>query len=246
MATQNWNGGNAAPEPHTLYDRGYDVSTTRLQAHEGGANAYLADETDGTHILLTLVAIETSLSLAGSRSQSPLQADFYARNFNQPSFTMMTQTRSQYEVGRISEFVHKAQRNAVAQGGLMRMTIPSGGLNNVRATSAGKDGMKGVRRGISMSGYVATVPRSHKRHDPAPKFQFDFIVAKMNTGIFEDQPYRVYKLAKWSEIVESQLEGNFIKPPMTQEQEEQAEVVRESARQGLGDMWLGDLLGGGG
>lgn len=244
MASKNWDGRTAAAEPNTLFGRGYDVKTTRNQAHEGGSNAYLTDEADNTHVLLTIVAIETTLSLAGSRAQSPMQAEFYARNFQQPSFTIGVQARSQYEVGRVSEFVHKAQRNSVSQGSLMRLMIPTGGLNRVAASSVrNTDGMRGVRRGLSMSGYVATMPRSHKKHDPAPQYTFDFVVAKMHAGIFDDQPYKAYKLAKWSEIVDTVLEGNFIKPPVPREQEQQQEERREQEAKVDVLPYFGDAFG---
>jgi hypothetical protein len=244
MATNNWDGKNAAAQPGTAFDRGYDVKTTAAQAIDGGANTYLMDEADNTHVLLTLTAIEATLSLDGSRGQSPLQVDFYPRNFRQPSFTLVARARSQEEVGRVSEFIHKAQRNSVSQGSLMRIIIPSGGLKGTAASSInGSDGMRGIRQGISMSGYVATMPRSHKRHDPAPEFTIEFVVAKMHVGIFEDQPYKAYKLAKWSEIVESQLEGNFIKPPMTIDQENQAEAIRELESTIKVIPFFGDLVG---
>ena len=92
-----------------------------------------------------------------------------------------------------------------------------------------------------MSGYVATMPRAHKRHEAAPKYSFDFVVARMHSGIFEDQPYKAYKLAKWSEIVDSVLDGNFIKPPKTIEQEEQQEAWREAIEAVEQIPFLGDL-----
>jgi hypothetical protein len=240
MDSVNWTGKDRASAPDVLYGRGYDVITTGMQAHEGGANAYLMDEADNTHVLLTLIAIETSLSLAGSDGQSPLQKDFYARNFQQPSFSLTVQARSQLEIGRVAEFVHKAQRNSVSQGSLMKLAVPRAGLKGTAASSVNnKDGMKGVRQGLSMSGYVANMPRSHKRHDPAPVYAFDFVVAKMHTGIFEDQPYKAYKLSKWSEIVDTVLEGNFIKAPQTIEQEQQAEAGREQVEAGA---FFGHLL----
>jgi hypothetical protein len=199
------------------------------------------DEADNTHVLLTLIAIETDLSLSGSRGQSPLQADFYARNFKQASFNLVMQGRSQYEVGRVAEFVHKAQRNAVSRGSLMKLMIPGGGIKHTAATNG--NGMRGVRQGLSMSGYVGSMPRVHKKHDPAPQYAFDFVVSKMHTGIFEDQPYKAYKLATWSEIVDKVLEGNFIGPPMTAAEED---LIRASSRTGLGDIaFLGDIFGNG-
>lgn len=237
----NWDGQNRAPEPNVFFGRGYDVETTDLQANESGANAYLEDGADKTHIKLTVIAIETSLSLAGSEGQSQLQKDFYPRNFQQPSFTITVQARSQKDVGRAAEFVHKAQRNAVSQGSLMTLIVPSGGLKHTRAPAdTSRSGMRGVRRGMQMSGYVKSMPRTHKRHDPAPVYSFDFVVARMHSGIFEDQPYKAYHLAKWSDIVETIMAGNFIKPPASVEQESQIEAVRE-----IIDSidWIGDALG---
>jgi hypothetical protein len=241
----NWDGANRAVQPDVAFGKGYDVKTTDMQANESGSNAYLIDSADKSHIKLTVVGIESSLKLSGKDGQSQMQRDFYARNFEQTTWTITVQARSQKDVGRCAEFVHKAQRNAVSRGSLMNLLIPSGGLNHVRAPADGsRDGMKGTRRAINMDGYVKTMPRAHKRHDPAPKYSFDFTVARMHSGIFEDQPYKVYKLAKWSEIVDTILAGNFIKPPKSQAQEQQEESLREVIESipFIGDA-LGDIFG---
>ena len=241
MATQNWNGGNRAPAPGADYGKGYDVRTTDMQANEVGVNAWLSDSADNTHVKLTIISVETDLKLAGSEGQSQLQKDFYPKNFQQPSFTITCQTRSQQEVGRIAEFVHKAQRNAVSRGSLMGLIIPGGGLNHTRAPADNsRDGMRGVRRGINMTGFVQDMPRVHKRFDPAPKIAFDFVVSRMHSGVFQDQPYQVYKLATWSDIVDTVLKHNFIKPPKTAEQEGQQEAIREVIDS---IEWIGDALG---
>lgn len=240
MATVNWNGDNRAPQPNTLFGRGYDVSTTANQANESGVNAILSDSADHTHINLTVVSVETDLRLSGTRGQSQLQQDFYPKNFTQPSFTITCQARSQQEVGRIAEFVHKAQRNAVSRGTLMTLVVPNGGLKKTKAPADGsRNGMRGTHKGMQITGYVKEIPRSHKRHDPAPKFVFDFVVARMHSGVFQDQPYKVYKLASWSEIVDNVLKDNFITPPKTVEQEQQEEAVRETVES---VPFLGDLL----
>lgn len=241
MPTHNWDGGNRADQPDASFGRGYDVQTTDIQANENGVNAWLSDGADHSHIKLTILAVETNLGLSGSEGQSQLQKDFYPRNFTQPSFSITCQARSQKEVGRVAEFVHKAQRHAVSQGSLMGLVIPSGGLRRTAASAdTRRDGMRGVRRGMNITGYVKSMPRSHRRHDPAPQFVFDFVVARMHSGVFQDQPYKVYKLATWSEIVDSVMKQNFIKPPKSVAQEAQDETIRE-----LVDSvkWLGDLLG---
>lgn len=241
MATKNWDGGNRADQPNAQFGKGYDAKTTANQANENGINAWLSDSADHSHVKLTILAVETDLSLAGSEGQSQLQKDFYPRNFQQPTFTITCQARSQEEIGRVAEFVHKAQRNAVVQGSLMGLVIPGGGLHHTGASADTKrDGMRGVRKGMSAAGYVKSMPRAHKRHDPAPKFAFDFVVSRMQSGVFQDQPYKVYKLATWSEIVDSVMAQNFIKPPKTIAQEQQEEAIREVVDT---VKWLGDLLG---
>lgn len=240
MATRNWDGGNRASTPDVQFGQGYDVDTTADQAHEGGTNAWLSDSADNTHVKLTVISIETDLGLAGSEGQSQMQKDFYPRNFQQPSFAIICQARSQHEVGRVAEFVHKAQRHAVSQGSLMGLVIPGGGLKNTRASAdTRRDGMRGKRRGMSLTGYVKSMPRGHKRHDPAPTFVFDFVVARSHVGVFTDQPYKVYKMASWSDIVGSVLEGNFVKPPKTIDQEGAEEAIREVVE---AVEWLGDLF----
>lgn len=241
MATSNWNGDNRAPQPDVAFGKGYDVATTADQANESGVNAWLSDTADNTHVKLTIISVETDLTLSGSRGQSQMQEDFYPRNFEQPSFKIICQARSQKEIGRVAEFVHKAQRNSVSQGSLMALIIPRSGLKNTRAPADNsRDGMRGVRRGINMTGFVKNMPRSHRRFDPAPKFGFDFVVSRMHAGVFQDQPFHVYKLATWSDIVDHVLKGNFIKPPKTVEQEEQQEAIREAIDS---IEWIGDVLG---
>src|SRR3954468_19325866 len=133
MPTHEWNGNNKAPAPHVDYGKGYDVDTTTIQENESGVNAWLSYSADNTHVKLTVISVETDLTLSGSRGQSQLQQDFYPKNFEQPSFKIVCQARSQQEVGRVAEFVHKAQRNAVSQGSLMAFVIPQSGLKNTRA-----------------------------------------------------------------------------------------------------------------
>jgi hypothetical protein len=242
MATRNWDGGNRANNPDVPFGQGYDAKTTDMQAHEGGANAWLSDTADNTHVKLTVIAVETDLSLAGSQGQSQMQRDFYPRNFQQPSYTITCQARSQQEVGRVAEFVHKAQRHAVSQGSLMGLVIPGGGMKRTAASADTKrDGMRGKRNGMSLSGFVKNAPRAHRRHDPAPTFALEFTVARSHAGIFQDQPYKVYKMASWSDIVGSVLEHNFIKPPKTIEQESAEEAIREVVE---AVEWLGDLFDG--
>jgi len=226
VPTKAWDGRNLAPSPDAGFRRGYDIDTGSKQATDKGANAWLSDDYDNTHVLLIVTATVTDLSLAGSTAQSVLQRDFYARNFTQPTFQIQCIAPSQQQYGKIAEFIHKAQRNAVLHGSLMHFALPSGGLRNTAArersgSSKGKRGMRGRRKGLSLFGYVASVQRNHRRHDPAPQFSFEFVISRMQVGPFQDQPYRAYKIARWSDIVEDIINGNLVKAPKTIEEQQQ-------------------------
>src|SRR5690349_2151105 len=98
MATHSWNGNNRAPEPDVAFGKGYDVAMSDKQDNGAGGNAWLSDSADNTHVKLTVISIETDLTLSGSRGKSQMQTDFYPKNFMQPSFKIVCQARSQKEV----------------------------------------------------------------------------------------------------------------------------------------------------
>jgi hypothetical protein len=189
------------------FNQGYDVKTTSPSHPKKGANAILNNPVSQTRALLHVTAIETNLSLSGSTGQSVLTRDFYPRNFVQPAFTIICIAPGQEALGKIAEFVHDAQRDSVRTGQVMGLSIPRGGLKHT------SDGMRGVRSALNATGYIRTMPRSHKRHDPAPVYQFEFVIASMKDGIFKDTPYKAYKLAKWSDIVDDIIKKNLVKAP---------------------------------
>lgn len=235
--TEEWEGKDRPNAPDVPFHKGYDVETTAMQANQSGFNAWLTDSADNKHVKLTITAIDVSLALAGSRGQSQLTRDFYPRNFQQPAFSVTCRARSQREIGRVAEFVHKAQRNALTRGSLMGLVIPRAGLKHTQ------NGMRGIRQGISLAGYVRAMPRSHRRHDPAPEFTFEFTVARSRTGLWHDEPYKAYKLAKWSDIVETLMAGNFIKPPEPEADKSEAENIRNAIENIVEDIpFLGDLF----
>jgi hypothetical protein len=193
--------------PHVSTNHGYDVKTTQPRLKNKGANAILLNRVAQTSLFLHVTDLETSLSLAGNTGQGVNTRDFYARNFQQPFFTISCQAPGQEALGYIGEFIHKAQRDSVRTGRVMNILVPAGGLKNTSRR------MRGIRSAISMDGFVRSISRSHKRHDPVPEFQFDFVVSLMREGIFVDTPAKAYKLASWSDIVESIIQKNLIKAP---------------------------------
>lgn len=238
-----WNGGIRA-QPDAPYEDGYDVITTDIQASERGFNAWLVDASDNTHVKLWVSEITTNLSLAGSTAQSRLTRDFYAKNFQQPSFTIKCQAIGQRDHGLVAEFIHKAQRNCVIHGTLMGFTLPADQYD--RPNNAKHRGHHGHRKGLSIAGYVANAPRTHRRHDPAPDFTFDFVVARMRSGPFEENSAQVAKLAKWTDIFDAIIKGTLIPQPLTVDQQAQQQSNLDAANFAIDTLHsLADLFDGG-
>lgn len=227
-----WIGGDRLSAPNVPFNKGYNVYTTSLQASERGANAWLTDLYDNSYVKLWVHEIATDLSISGTTGQSGLTRDFYPHNFTQMSFAITCQSPGQEVLGKTAEFVHKAQRNNITQNSLMRITIPSGGI-------AAGAGMKGRRSGLSLLGYIMNMPRIHTL-DPAPDFTFNFTVSSVSSGFLQEQPYVMYNLATWNDIVQSILQANLLEPPHA-ELEEAAQVFQD-VKDVAG--FLGDILGG--
>lgn len=249
LNSRSWNGAPSSPQ--TSYKGGYDVKTSSMQATDAGANCYLVDESDNTHILLHVVEVTTNFALNGSTGQSNLKRDFYPRNFQQVSWSFTCQAPSQRHMGRIAEFIHKSQRNCVRGDSLMGLVFPRGGLRRTAATP-NHDGMKGTHMGLSMAGYIQGIDRVHERFEPAPTYSFDFVVSRMRSGPFTDKPYVAYTLVKWNDLVQLITDGNLVKPPKTQKEldEEEAQGQIREAAQGVQEIIhvgadiLESLLGG--
>ena len=101
--------------------KGYDVEVTRLQADRRAAlmnkaNSQLLDGPNGYTYSLFVQAVNMDMSLVGSYGQSQYTRDFYARNFVQPSISVVGQSPTQEDYGILCEFVHSCQHKAVANG----------------------------------------------------------------------------------------------------------------------------------
>jgi hypothetical protein len=194
-------------EPHVPYNQGYDVITTKPRNRKRSANAFLVNRVANTTASLHVSSFDTALSLSGSTGQSPMTRDFYPHNFVQTTLNITCQAPGDFSLGEIAEFIHTAQRDCVRTGKVMALSIPEAGLFHTSRT------MRGRASAINAFGYVRSMPRSHKRHSPAPDFQFDFVISRMREGLFHDTPYKAYKLAKWSDIFDAVIGNHLVNPP---------------------------------
>lgn len=187
--------------------QGYDVAAT-TRALRGGENCTLLDMGTSEKIDLWAYELKTDLALEGSTAQSANTRTFFPRNFTQQSYQILGQAPNQEHFGTLSEFVYTHQRNATKTGKLVRLWL--------RSTPKGYsiNGIKGNHKPIMALGYVRSFKRAHNRHEYAPNYQFEFVVARqLDSGVFpKGDPPIVRTMSKtWEAIVEERRKGgNFV------------------------------------
>lgn len=194
-----------APKSQNI-EAGYDINAARRKL-PGGHNVYLT--LDSTWVALWVYEIQTAFALGGSTAQSYRTRTFFARNFVQPKFTIMAQAPNQEEYGRVVEFIHKSQHEAL-NNRTTKLQVVKGGIPNVAPA------MKGVRRSIQALGYITTIQRRHERFMPAPEFSFEFVVSKMLVPQnWADDPVTIRQLKSWQEVFEGLDSAGFVDNPDT-------------------------------
>jgi hypothetical protein len=185
---------------------GYDINATKRKS-PGGRNVFLTLGSD--NIGLWVYEIQTAFALGGSTAQSYRTRTFFARNFVQPKLTIMTQAPNQEEYGRVVEFIHKSQHEAL-NNKTTKLQVVKGGIPNVAPA------MKGVRRSIQALGYITTIKRRHERFLPAPEYSFEFVVSRtLVPQNWADDPVAIRQLKSWQEVFEGLDTEGFVENPDT-------------------------------
>lgn len=197
-------------QPVVQNDKGWDVNAVRLTGSrrttaQGRANASMNDGKYQWPMFVHDVQID--LSLAGNTAQAKMTRDFYPHHFVMPSFVIQGQALDQADYGNLCEFLHQAQHLSVDQGKLLQFYLGARGLpvgNNEEqgAADPGKRGvyvnnnsgsnfipnqmMRGVHQKILCQGYIGTMPRQHRKAMISPIYSFEFVVAEMLDGPYQD------------------------------------------------------------
>lgn len=198
MARTNFTADPGRPS----VNQGYDVVAPHR--FTGGENCTLLDMGTNEKIDLWVYELQTDLTLEGKTAQSSKTRSFFPRNFAQQSYQFSGQAPNQEHYGTLAEFIHAHQRNAINTGKLARLWL--------RSTPKGYDvkGVKGKHRPIMALGYVRSFKRTHNRHEYAPNYKFEFVVARqLDSGVFpKGDPAIVHTMNKsWETIVEERRKG---------------------------------------
>lgn len=211
--------GMFAPNPES----GYDVKANKLgkgRAEEKIGGLRNGELHDGSEwIKFFSQEISLSAGLSGSTGQGRYVRDFYAHNLKIPSLVVNGEALNQEEYSTIIEFIHQSQIRGVQKAQPIQLTIAGGGSNVGRS-------MKGRHDPIEALGYVKSVKRKHERFIPAPEFSFEFVLAKMEKGIFHDAIGEDPPAKNWLEIIEGLIEHKVEPTTITKVAGERA--VREA------------------
>ncbi len=203
--TTSWTGSNRARQPHAPYGQGYDAHTVDKQWKKSRPSGWLIDNGDRTHVELWVTDVGLDLSLNGSTAQSQASRDFYPRNFSQPTVNITAQAPGHQEMGRVAEFIHKAQKNCITKSSLMQLYVP---MQRDLHVKRGR-----MRQNLNVHGYVQNISRTHRAGIAVETYTFGFVISQMFSGLFIDTPPKVYTLARWADIFDKVVANNLVTPP---------------------------------
>jgi hypothetical protein len=202
--------GSSVHAPYSQpFTTGYDIKastpvSSRLP-YQAATNAVISDGQFQLSIFVMNVSIDIALS--GSTAQARWTRDFYPHNFTQPNFTITGQSLNQGDYGKLCEFIHQAQQKAVFDGYKHLTQIKVRGGSDPRGNGVMKvyDGnrtaapavidatgtypnqiIKGTHKSIVAKGFITTISRQHQTGVVAPEWSFDFTVANMIEGPYQD------------------------------------------------------------
>lgn len=182
-------------------DRGLGVRHHNVSAEGKGVNAKLYSQPpESAEIGLWVYEVKADFSVNGTRAQSAKLRDFYPHNFVQPVLTVLAQVPTSYEYNRLSEFIRHTQKRAVfydqhdLDTPAITFLLQRRGIHTLRGT-------KGGHQGLSLEGFIPTMPRGATRFQYAHDVQFDFVVTRSKYGLMNDAPYTARKLLAWAEVV---------------------------------------------
>lgn len=181
---------------HIPYNKGYDARSraNAPKAEQNGASGQFR-RPDGKTIALWITDITADFSLSGTQGQSRMLREFFPHSFNDVTLQITGNVASTQEYNRLALFVREHQWGALQEingGGKATQTIDFHLYNTYaggRTPGRGRT-IKGPHRPWSVSGYISSIGAGAVRHEIAPEFSINFIVATSqlsgNTGIWSD------------------------------------------------------------
>ena len=229
-------------------EHGYAVNWPDPSQAYAATNAILIAP-DGVEMPLLVHEHETSFELAGSMGQSQMVRTFYPRNFVLTHVTVRGQSPNQAEYNRLGEFLRYCQRKNISTGDPSKLFVDDGGSDTfTRKTRGGEKvvstqgNLRGQNKGFIAYGFCASGTRGGQFGQFAPEWEFDFVTARMYTGLYKDSPVTIRQLRSWADILKDMPSDTFVGDP-DKAQADTASAANEAIQAIRGA--IGDIFGGG-
>lgn len=223
---------------HLPLRRGYGVTAFDFNPANKSPNGRFIN-VKGEKIDFYIEEIEANFEMAGTTAQSHTKRQFFPHNMVQPSVTIRGRAPNSYQYNRLSSFVRVAQYQSLNTRQLRASGVPLRNLDNKRGDiivptvrllirngsgQSALDGsgfpyrgrsVKGRHQSWVLEGYVKLMPAGARRHDPAPGFEFQFMIAESqqngtNIGIWSDTAVAGHQIRPWIDIFKSRGKKGFV------------------------------------
>lgn len=221
---------------HLPLRRGYGVTAFDFNPASNQANGRMIN-VKGEKIDFYIEEIEANFEMAGTTGQSQQKRQFFPHNMVMPSITIRGRANNSYQANRLAAFVRVGQYSALNTKGLRAAGVPLrsitdaegnlyivptirllifNGAKNSRGYPYNGRNVKGQHQNWVLEGYVKLMPAGAKRFDPAPAFEFEFMVAESqqngtNVGIWSDTAVAGDKIKAWIDIFEKRDKTTFVR-----------------------------------
>lgn len=192
----------------------------------------------------------TNFALTGITAQSRNVRQFMPHNVVQPGITIKGRAPNYFQYNRLASFIRSSHWNAINEEELtkirktstntgsqinarmIRFVLRNGVLKNFPYNGRH---VKGEHRPWVLEGYVKSIQAGGRRFNPAPEFEFEFIVCSSknseNIGMWEDTLIAGRELMPWLDWIKRSSGGfvtvtekNASRETSAQHKEENAEV----------------------
>lgn len=229
--------------PNLPLNRGYGVKAFNKNKQARNQQNGRLINVKGEYIDFYIEEIEANFQMGGSTAQSQKKRQFFARNFMMPSVTIRGRAPNSFQYNRLASFVRVGHIAALSTKKLKKQGIP---LRTITDSKTGeqevlptlrlivRDGartgkqknkypytgrtVKGRHQAWKLEGYVKMMPAGARRHDPAPAFEFEFMVAESqrtqdapNVGIWRDHAVAGNAILPWIDIFSKAGEKGFVR-----------------------------------
>jgi len=234
--------------------KGYGVRY--ISETDPSTNNYTAKLTDqfNREIYFWIEDMDITININGSTGQSRSVRQFFPHNLSQPSITIRGRHADSYRRNLFAIFVRESQYNALSSryysqddadfDPLIELSI-NGRKSDEDLRGEANPGSNTARKGRPhqwvAKGYIKNIQAGAKRFDPAPTFEFEFLVAEMVTGPgrLEDGSWKPKEMTDFMTLFAARPRNEFqeitkpTKPPKPPKPTEGRGPLRETPSTGL-------------